>query len=101
MQICKDYRDPEEVLDGVGLKDRMNNFPAQLSGGEQQRVAIARALAKNPKLQSCRKYHMTVIMITHNHALTAMADRVIEIRNGRAERVYTNETPQSIDEIVW
>ncbi|MCH4006926.1 MAG: ABC transporter ATP-binding protein [Eubacterium sp.] len=124
VQICKDYRDPEEVLDGVGLKDRMNNFPAQLSGGEQQRVAIARALAKNPKLllcdeptgalddqtgrqilrllrQSCRKYHMTVIMITHNHALTAMADRVIEIRNGRAERVYTNETPQSIDEIVW
>ena len=124
VQICKNYRNPEEVLDAVGLKERMNNFPSQLSGGEQQRVAIARALAKNPKLllcdeptgaldyqtgkqilrllwNSCREYKMTVIIITHNQALTEMADRVIEIRNGKTEKTYTNEQPQSIDLIEW
>ena len=124
VQICKNYRNPEEVLDAVGLKERMNNFPYQLSGGEQQRVAIARALAKNPKLllcdeptgaldyqtgkqilrllwNSCREYKMTVIIITHNQALTEMADRVIEIRNGKTEKTYTNEQPKSIDLIEW
>ena len=124
VQICKNYRNPEEVLDAVGLKERMNNFPSQLSGGEQQRVAIARALAKNPKLllcdeptgaldyqtgkqilrllwNSCREYKMTVIIITHNQALTEMADRVIEIRNGKTEKTYTNEQPKSIDLIEW
>ena len=124
VQICKNYRNPEEVLDAVGLKERMNNFPSQLSGGEQQRVAIARALAKNPKLllcdeptgaldyqtgkqilrllwTSCREYKMTVIIITHNQALTEMADRVIEIRNGKTEKTYTNEQPKSIDLIEW
>lgn len=124
VQICKNYRNPEEVLDAVGLKERMNNFPSQLSGGEQQRVAIARALAKNPKLllcdeptgaldyqtgkqilrllwNSCREYKMTVIIITHNQALTEMADRVIEIRNGKTEKIYTNEQPKSIDLIEW
>ena len=124
VQICKNYRNPEEVLDAVGLKERMNNFPSQLSGGEQQRVAIARALAKNPKLllcdeptgaldyqtgkqilrllwNSCREYKMTVIIITHNQALTEMADRVIEIRNGKTEKTYTNEWPKSIDLIEW
>lgn len=124
VQICKNYRNPEEVLDAVGLKGRMNNFPSQLSGGEQQRVAIARALAKNPKLllcdeptgaldyqtgkqilrllwNSCREYKMTVIIITHNQALTEMADRVIEIRNGKTEKIYTNEQPKSIDLIEW
>ena len=124
VQICKNYRNPEEVLDAVGLKERMNNFPSQLSGGEQQRVAIARALAKNPKLllcdeptgaldyqtgkqilrllwNSCREYKMTVIIITHNQVLTEMADRVIEIRNGKTEKTYTNEQPKSIDLIEW
>ncbi len=124
VQICKNYRNPGEVLDAVGLKERMNNFPSQLSGGEQQRVAIARALAKNPKLllcdeptgaldyqtgkqilrllwNSCREYKMTVIIITHNQALTEMADRVIEIRNGKTEKIYTNEQPKSIDLIEW
>lgn len=124
VQICKNYRNPEEVLDAVGLKERMNNFPSQLYGGEQQRVAIARALAKNPKLllcdeptgaldyqtgkqilrllwNSCREYKMTVIIITHNQALTEMADRVIEIRNGKTEKTYTNEQPKSIDLIEW
>lgn len=124
VQICENYRNPEEVLDAVGLKERMNNFPSQLSGGEQQRVAIARALAKNPKLllcdeptgaldyqtgkqilrllwNSCREYKMTVIIITHNQALTEMADRVIEIRNGKTEKIYTNEQPKSIDLIEW
>ena len=124
VQICKKYRNPEEVLYAVGLKERMNNFPSQLSGGEQQRVAIARALAKNPKLllcdeptgaldyqtgkqilrllwNSCREYKMTVIIITHNQALTEMADRVIEIRNGKTEKTYTNEQPKSIDLIEW
>ncbi|MBR7147460.1 MAG: ABC transporter ATP-binding protein, partial [Firmicutes bacterium] len=115
-QICKDPLDAAEVLTSVGLKDRMANFPAQLSGGEQQRVAIARALAKNPKLLLCdeptgaldyntgkailkllqdmsREKGMTVIIITHNSALTAMADRVIRVKNGMVVDQQINESP--------
>jgi putative ABC transport system ATP-binding protein len=124
VQICKDYSDPEKVLEEVGLGERKNNFPAQLSGGEQQRVAIARALAKNPKLLLCDEptgaldYRTgksilkllwnaskvsghTVFVITHNQALCPMADRVIEIRNGTVERVTVNEHPTPIEEIEW
>lgn len=123
-QICKDPLDAEQVLKQVGLTDRMSNFPAQLSGGEQQRVAIARALAKNPKLllcdeptgaldyntgksilkllqDSCRKNGMTVIVITHNSALTAMADRVIRIKNGMVAEMSLNATPMDISLIEW
>ena len=124
LQICKTPRDAGEVLDEVGLKDRKNNFPAQLSGGEQQRVSIARALAKNPKLllcdeptgaldyntgksilkllqTTCRKQGMTVIVITHNSALAPMADRLIKIKNGKVSQVTVNENPTSIDLIEW
>ena len=120
-QICKNPLDAAEVLTEVGLKERMKNFPSQLSGGEQQRVAIARALAKNPKLLLCdeptgaldyqtgkailqllqdtgRKTGMTVIIITHNSALTAMADRVIRVT---VSSVTQNEHPQNIAEIEW
>ena len=123
-QICKNPLDAEQILRDVGLKDRMKNFPSQLSGGEQQRVAIARALAKNPKLLLCdeptgaldyqtgkailkllqdtgRKTGMTVIIITHNSALTAMADRVIRVRSGTVVSVQKNEQPQDIGEIEW
>mgnify|MGYP002512781063 FL=1 len=123
-QICKNPLDAAEVLENVGLKERAKNFPSQLSGGEQQRVAIARALAKNPKLLLCdeptgaldyqtgkailqllqdtgRKTGMTVIIITHNGALTAMADRVIRVRNGTVTSVVKNEHPQDIAEIEW
>ena len=123
-QICKDPLSAEEVLKNVGLSERMKNFPSQLSGGEQQRVAIARALAKNPKLLLCdeptgaldyqtgkailqllqdtgRKTGMTVIIITHNSALTAMADRVIRVKNGTVSSVERNEHPQDIAEIEW
>ena len=123
-QICKDSLDPKEVLEKVGLKDRMKNFPSQLSGGEQQRVAIARAIAKNPKLllcdeptgaldyktgkqilkllqDTCRKEKMTVIIITHNSALTPMADRVIHFKNGTAFDITTNGHPTPIEEIEW
>ena len=123
-QICKDPLDAAEVLTSVGLEHRMSNFPAQLSGGEQQRVAIARALAKNPKLLLCdeptgaldyntgkailkllqdmrREKGMTVIIITHNSALTAMADRVIRVKNGTVSSVEINEHPQNISEIEW
>ena len=123
-QICREPLDAAEVLDAVGLKDRMNNFPAQLSGGEQQRVAIARALAKNPKLLLCdeptgaldyntgkailkllqdtsRKRGVTVIIITHNSALTAMADRVIRVKNGMVVSEAVNEAPISVEEIEW
>ncbi len=115
---------PAEVLEKVGLSERMNNFPAQLSGGEQQRVSIARALAKNPKLllcdeptgaldyqtgkailkllwQSCRDTKMTVIVITHNKAITPMADRVIRIKNGKVCEEYVNEYPVPAEEIEW
>ena len=123
-QICKDPLNAEEVLRNVGLEARSKNFPSQLSGGEQQRVAIARALAKNPKLLLCdeptgaldyqtgkailkllqdtgRKTGMTVIIITHNGALTAMADRVIKVRSGTVTSVKINEKPQDISEIEW
>lgn len=123
-QIRKNPLDAAEVLTEVGLKERMKNFPSQLSGGEQQRVAIARALAKNPKLLLCdeptgaldyqtgkailqllqdtgRKTGMTVIIITHNSALTAMADRVIRVKNGTVSSVTQNEHPQNIAEIEW
>lgn len=123
-QICKDGLDAAEMLRSVGLEHRMANFPAQLSGGEQQRVAIARALAKNPKLLLCdeptgaldyatgkailkllqdmsRKNGMTVIIITHNGALTAMADRVIQVKNGMVTSVTRNDNPVAVEEIEW
>lgn len=123
-QICKDSLNPEEVLEKVGLKDRINNFPSQLSGGEQQRVAIARAIAKNPKLLLCdeptgaldyktgkqilkllqdtsRKEKMTVLIITHNTAIAPMADKVIHFKNGTAERIEKNENPISVEKIEW
>ena len=123
-QICKNSLNPKDVLEKVGLKDRMKNFPSQLSGGEQQRVAIARAIAKNPKLllcdeptgaldyntgkqilqllqDTCRKEKMTVIIITHNTALAPMADKVIYFKNGTAEKIKINENPVSIEKIEW
>lgn len=123
-QICRDPMDADEVIELVGLKDRANNFPAQLSGGEQQRVAIARALAKNPKLMLCdeptgaldyntgkavlqllqdcsRKNGMTVVIITHNHALTAMADRVVSVKSGVVTDVSINSEPVPIENIEW
>ena len=123
-QICKNPLNAEEILKEVGLEERKKNFPSQLSGGEQQRVAIARALAKNPKLLLCdeptgaldyqtgkailqllqdtgRRTGMTVIIITHNGALTAMADRVIRVKNGTVASVTKNEHPQNISEIEW
>ena len=124
VQLCKDHLDPKKVLEQVGLKDRMNNFPSQLSGGEQLRVAIARAIAKNPKLLLCdeptgaldyktgksilkllektaRKEHMTVIIITHNSAIAPMADKIIKFKNGKTEEVIVNKKPISIDKIEW
>ena len=123
-QICRDPLDAAQVLRSVGLEDRMANFPAQLSGGEQQRVAIARALAKNPKLllcdeptgaldyhtgkailkllqDMCREKGMTVIIITHNSALTAMADRVIRVKNGMVVSEEVNAAPVPVEEIEW
>ena len=123
-QLCKDPMEPDKVLDMVGLSDRKANFPAQLSGGEQQRVAIARALAKNPKLMLCdeptgaldyntgksvlkllqdcsRINGMTVVIITHNQALTDMADRVISVKSGTITNVTLNEHPIPIEEIEW
>lgn len=123
-QICKDPLDPLQVLSDVGLAQRMTNFPAQLSGGEQQRVAIARALAKNPKLLLCdeptgaldyltgkailkllqdtgRRTGMTVIIITHNSALTAMADRVIRVKNGTVTSNAANPDPRPVSELEW
>ena len=123
-QICKDPLDAAQILQEVGLGKRMKNFPSQLSGGEQQRVAIARALAKNPKLLLCdeptgaldyqtgkailqllqdtaRKSGMTVIIITHNSALTAMADRVIRVKSGTVASTTLNANPQNIAEIEW
>ena len=124
LQICRDPLDAKEVLEEVGLGDRLNNFPAQLSGGEQQRVSIARALAKNPKLllcdeptgaldyntgksilkllqNMCRERGMTVIVITHNQAIAPMADRLIHIKNGQVSQMELNENPISIDDIEW
>ena len=124
MQICKNPLDAKKVLCEVGLEDRMGNVPAQLSGGEQQRVSIARALAKNPKLllcdeptgaldyqtgkailkllqDMCREKGMTVIVITHNSALTPMADRVIHIKNGTVSAMELNTDPTPVEEIEW
>ena len=124
LQICKNPLDARTVLEEVGLKERLTNFPAQLSGGEQQRVSIARALAKNPKLllcdeptgaldyqtgqsilkllqDMCTEKGMTVIVITHNSALTPMADRVIRIKNGKVADMMLNENPMSVEKIEW
>ena len=123
-QLCKDALNVDDILTKVGLENRKDNFPSQLSGGEQQRVAIARAIAKNPKLLLCdeptgaldyktgksilkllqdmsRKENMTVIIITHNGAIAPMADKVIHFKNGTAEDIIINETPESIDNIEW
>ncbi len=123
-EICTDAIDAEEVLKQVGLGERINNFPAQLSGGEQQRVSIARALAKSPKLllcdeptgaldyntgktilkllqDTCREKGMTVVVITHNQAITPMADRVIKIKNSKVSKVTLNPEPVSVDTIEW
>lgn len=124
IQICKNPLEPKKVLELVGLKERMGNFPAQLSGGEQQRVAIARALAKNPKLllcdeptgaldyntgksilkllqDTCRNMGMTVVVITHNSAIAPMADKVIKIKNGRIDGISINDNPISVERIEW
>ena len=123
-QICKDPLDIVKTIEAVGLSDRMGNFPSQLSGGEQQRVAIARALAKNPKMllcdeptgaldintgknilkllsDMCRKNGITVVVITHNQAISAMGDKVIKIKNGIVDSVVINDNPVSVDEIDW
>lgn len=123
-QLCSDALNVDEILDKVGLKSRKDNFPSQLSGGEQQRVAIARAIAKNPKLllcdeptgaldyktgkqilkllqDTCRREKMTVVIITHNTAIAPMADKVIHFKNGTAENIVINEKPISIDKIEW
>ena len=123
-QLCKDHLNPEIILKKVGLKDRMNNFPAQLSGGEQQRVAIARAISKNPKIllcdeptgaldyktgkqilklleDTCHKENMTVIIVTHNTAIAEMADKVIKFKNGTVEEIYIKPNPQPIETIEW
>ena len=123
-QICKSPLDIEETIKAVGLDERKNNFPAQLSGGEQQRVAIARALAKNPKLllcdeptgaldyntgkailkllqDTCREQGVTVIVITHNSAIAPMGDKVIKVKNGRVKEIIINEEPVSIETIEW
>lgn len=124
VQLCKDSYDPAKILENVGLKERLQNFPSQLSGGEQQRVAIARAIAKNPKILLCdeptgaldyktgkqilalleyeaRHYHITVIIITHNSAIAPMADKVIKFKNGSVEDVIINEHPKKVEEIEW
>ena len=123
-EICKDPLDAKKTLEQVGLAERMNNFPAQLSGGEQQRVSIARAIAKNPKLllcdeptgaldyetgknilkllhDVCRENKKTVIVITHNQAITRMADRVIHIKNGKVSSEETVATPEDVSKIEW
>lgn len=124
VQICKDPLDIDETIEAVGLKERKDNFPAQLSGGEQQRVAIARALAKNPKLllcdeptgaldyktgkailkllqDTCRRHNMTVVVITHNLALCPMGDKVIHVKSGKIESIEINENPMPVEDIEW
>ena len=107
-EICRDPLDPKETLRSVGLGERLNNFPAQLSGGEQQRVSIARALAYKTGKQvlgllqdTCRRTGRTVIVITHNTALTAMADRIIQVRSGKIVSNQVNEHPVPVQEIEW
>jgi len=123
-EICQNPLSPSEVLEKVGLKERSDNFPSQLSGGEQQRVAIARAVARNPKIllcdeptgalddetgksiltllqDMCRKANMTVVIITHNSAITPMADRVIKMKNGSVAKVVMNDNPTPVEEIEW
>lgn len=123
-QICHDSLDPQTILEEVGLSDRLNSFPAQLSGGEQQRVAIARAIAKNPKLllcdeptgaldsvtgqriiellqKTCRKMGTTTVLITHNAVLADIADKVIHIKNGTVNDIIVNESPKKAEEIAW
>ena len=123
-QLCKDSLDPNLILNKVGLKMRKNNFPSQLSGGEQQRVAIARAICKNPKLllcdeptgaldyktgkqilkllqDTCRNEKMTVIIITHNSAISPMADKIIKFKNGAVSDIIINKTPKNIADIEW
>ena len=124
VQLCNDYLEPKKILKKVGLENRMNNFPSQLSGGEKQRVAIARAIAKNPKLllcdeptgaldyktgkqilklleDVCRREHMTVVIITHNSVIADMADKVIRFKSGNVEEIIMNKHPKSVDEIEW
>lgn len=124
VEICKDHLDPKEVLTEVGLKERLSNFPAQLSGGEQQRVSIARAIAKNPKLllcdeptgaldyntgkkilkllhDVCKEKKRLVIVVTHNSALKDMADKVVYIKSGKIEKIDVNPAPKPIEEIEW
>lgn len=124
VELCPEAKRPEDVMERVGLRERMNNFPAQLSGGEQQRVSIARAVAKNPRLllcdeptgaldyetgkrilqllqDMCREENKTVIIVTHNAALKDMADKVIYIKNGKADRVEINAEPKPVAEIEW
>lgn len=123
-QICKDSLDPKTVLEQVGLADRINNFPSQLSGGEQQRVAIARAIAKNPRLllcdeptgaldsvtgqkiielleKTCKEKGMTTILITHNAVIADIADKVIKVKNGTVNDIIINKNPKKVNEIVW
>lgn len=123
-QLSKDALDPRVILNLVGLDDRMKNFPSQLSGGEQQRVAIARAIAKNPRvllcdeptgaldsetgqriidllLKNCKNMHMTTILITHNAAISEVADKVITIKNGTVDNVKINKKPKKVEEIEW
>ncbi len=123
-QICKDTIPAKEVLEKVGLSKRMNNFPSQLSGGEQQRVAIARAIAKKPKLLLCdeptgaldsitgkkvlevlqdigKKYNITIVIITHNQIISQMADKVIKMKNGKISDLIINKKPKDIKEIDW
>ena len=123
-QVCSKHLDPLEVMKQVGLAERLHNFPAQLSGGEQQRVSIARALCKNPALLLCdeptgaldsktglqvlrllcnvsKQYHTTVVIITHNETVAPLADRVVRMRNGRIEQVVTNSSPASVEDLAW
>ena len=124
VQICKNPLDVDQTIEAVGLRERRGNFPSQLSGGEQQRVAIARALAKNPKLllcdeptgaldyktgksilkllqDTCREHQMTVVVITHNLALTPMGDKVIRVKSGKISSIEINENPKPVSEIEW
>ncbi|MDE7290434.1 MAG: ABC transporter ATP-binding protein [Treponemataceae bacterium] len=123
-QLCSDHLDPNKILEKVGLAERKDNFPSQLSGGEQQRVAIARAISKNPKLllcdeptgaldyktgkqilklleSTCRKDNITVIIITHNSAIAEVADKIIKFKNGGVEEIMKNPHPKNIDDVEW